>query len=110
MIDAGSVVLVIFPGAQQTKPRPAVVISTAVHQTTHGDVVLGVLTSNLAQASGPTDYILQDSAAAGLHKASAFRVFLVTKPASDVVRVLGKLTNRDWQEVKSRLRLALAVT
>jgi mRNA interferase MazF len=110
MIDPGSVVLVLFPGIQMTKPRPAVVISTAVHQTTHGDMVLGVLTGNLAQARGPTDYVLQDFALAGLRKASAFRVFLVTKPPSDILRVLGKLSDRDWQEVQTRLRLALAVT
>src|SRR6266581_2599990 len=101
MIDPGSVVLVIFPGIHLTKPRPAVVISTPLHQTTHGDIVLGILTGNLSQATGPTDYILQDIAAAGLHRPSAFRVFLTTKPGSDVVRVLGKLSDRDWQEVKS---------
>jgi mRNA interferase MazF len=110
MIDPGSVVLVEFPGVHQTKKRPAVVLSTALHQMTHGDIVLGVLTGNLAQATGPTDYILQDSAAAGLHKPSAFRVHLVTKQATDKLTVIGKLTDQDWQEVQARLRLALALT
>ncbi len=110
MIDPGSVVLVLFPGIQATKPRPAVVISTALHQTTHGDIILGLLTGNLAQARGPTDYVLQDFVAAGLRKPSAFRVFLTTKPPSDVSRVLGKLSDHDWAEVQSRLRLALAVS
>jgi len=109
MIDPGSVVLVRFPGIQQTKSRPAVVISTVLHQTTHGDTVLGVLTGNLAQASGPTDYVLQDCAAAGLHKPSGFRVFLTTQPGADIMRVLGKLSDRDWREVQAQLRLALDV-
>jgi mRNA interferase MazF len=110
MIDPGSVVLVEFPGIHQTKKRPAVVISTSLHQTTHGDIILGVLTSNLAQAAGPTDYILKDSTAAGLHKPSAFRVHLITKQATDSPAIVGKLTDQDWQEVQARLRLALAVT
>jgi len=110
MIDPGSIVLVDFPGVHRSKRRPAVVISTVLHQTTHGDIVVSELTSNLSQATGPTDYILQDSAAAGLHKASAFRLHVITKPISAIRRLVGKLTDRDWQEVQSRLRLGLAVT
>ena len=110
MIDPGSIVLAVLPGVQQTKNRPSVVISTALHQTTHGDIVLAVLTGNLAQARGPTDYILQEWAAAGLHKPTAFRVYLATKQANQIGAVIGKLTDRDWQEIQVRLRLALAVT
>src|SRR5437763_857155 len=109
MIDPGSVVLVNFTGVQQKKLRPTVVISTGLHQTTHGDIVVAVLTGNLAQATGPTDYILMDWAAAGLRKPSAFRVYLETYRTHDIIKVLGKLTDRDWQEVQARLRLALAV-
>lgn len=109
MIDPGTVVLVNYVGIHMTKNRPSVVISTALHQTTQHDTVVGLLTGNRAQARGSTDYVLQDWAAAGLHKPSAFRVFLSTKPLSDVLSVIGKLTDRDWREVQARLRLALAV-
>ena len=109
MFDPGTVVLVNYVGVHVTKNRPSIVISRVLHQTTQHDAVVGLLTGNLAQVRGPTDYILQDWAAAGLHKPSAFRVFLSTKPLSDVFSVVGKLTDRDWQEVQARLRLALAV-
>jgi mRNA interferase MazF len=109
VFDPGTVVLANYVGIHATKNRPSVIISTALHQTTQHDAVVGLLTGNLAQARGPTDYILQDWAAAGLHKASAFRVSLSTKPLSDVFSVVGKLTDRDWKEVQTRLRLALAV-
>ena len=46
---------------------------------------------------------------AGLHNPSAFRTFLATLPAPNV-NVIGHLSERDWQEVQARLRIALAVT
>jgi mRNA interferase MazF len=108
MLKPGDVVTVDFPGALGVKRRPAVVVSTHTYHTTRPDVVLGLLTSQTAGATGPTDYILQDWSAAGLHSSSAFRVFLATLPASSVV-VIGHLSDRDWQEVQARLRIALAV-
>lgn len=109
MFDPGTVVIVNYVGVRETKNRPGVVISTTLHQTAQHDAVVGLLTGNLAQVRGPTDYILQDWSAAGLRRPSAFRVFLSTKPLSDVLSVVGKLTDRDWNEVQARLRLALAV-
>ncbi len=109
MADPGDVVTVDFPGATGIKRRPAVIISTASYHASRPDVILGLLTSQSGKASAPTDYLLQDWAAAGLHSPSAFRSFLATLPAGST-RVIGKLSARDWQEVQARLRLALAVT
>lgn len=109
MVKPGDVVIVDFPGVSGIKRRPTVVVSTHTYHTTRPDIVLGLLTSQTAGATGPTDYILQDWSAAGLHNPSAFRAFLVTLPASSVV-VIGHLSDRDWQEVQARLRIALAVT
>jgi hypothetical protein len=53
-------------------------------------------------------YVLQDWPAAGLHNPSAFRVFLATLPATSVVKI-GHLSDRDWQEIQTRLRTGLAV-
>jgi hypothetical protein len=72
-------------------------------------VILGLLTTQSSKALAPTDYLLQDWAAAGLHNPSAFRAFLATLPATGI-NAIGKLTDRDWQEVQARMRLALAVT
>lgn len=108
MADPGDVVTVDFPGATGVKRRPAVIVSTAVYHASRPDVILGLLTSQSGKASAPTDYLLQDWAAAGLHSSSAFRSFLATLPANSI-KVIGKLSNHDWQQVQARLRVALAV-
>jgi len=65
MAKAGDVVIVNFAGAEGLKRRPAVVISTDLYHRARPDVVLGLLTTKVASATSPTDYILQDWAAAG---------------------------------------------
>ncbi|MBV8859742.1 MAG: type II toxin-antitoxin system PemK/MazF family toxin [Acidobacteria bacterium] len=109
MIQPGAVVTVDFPGATGVKRRPALVVSTPTYHATRPDVVLAVVTSQTVSATAPSDYVLQDWQAAGLHKPSAFRAFLVTLPAAAVGSVIGQLSGRDWHEVQARLRVALAV-
>src|SRR5256885_16814796 len=99
MPKPGDVTILDFPGAMGTKRRPAVVVSTDVYHAHRPDLVVGLLTTNLAGAVTPTDYVLQDWAAAGLRSASAFRAYLVTARASDV-RIIGHLSDRDWQAVR----------
>ena len=108
-MQPGDVVTVEFPGVTGIKRRPAVIVSTNVYHRSRPDVILALLTSQVADATAPTDYILQDWAQAGLHHPSAVRMFLATLPATAVM-VIGHLSDRDWQEVQERLRLALAVT
>lgn len=107
-MQPGDVVTVEFPGITGVKRRPAVIISTDMYHRSRPDVILALLTTQLADATAPTDYILQDWAQAGLHRPSAVRMFLATLPAK-AVTVIGHLSDRDWQEVQQRLRLALAV-
>jgi mRNA interferase MazF len=78
--DAGDIVVADFPGALGLKRRPTVVLSSATYHATRPDVILGLITSQTASAVGATDYMLQDWSAAGLHRPSAFRVFLVRRP------------------------------
>lgn len=110
MFKPGAVVTVDFPGATGVKRRPALVVSTDAYHAARPDVIFAVITSQTTAATAPTDYQLQDWAAAGLHKPSAFRSYLATLPASSVAAVVGHLSDRDWQEVQARMRLALAVT
>lgn len=105
----GDVVTVDFPGVRGLKRRPAVVVSTDLYHSHRPDVIIGILTSQIAGATAPTDYILRDWAAAGLRQPSAFRAFLATIPQASV-RVIGHLADRDWQEVQARLKLALAAS
>jgi mRNA-degrading endonuclease toxin of MazEF toxin-antitoxin module len=109
MIRPGDVISARFIGVKMAKYRPTVVVSTAVYQAHHPEVIVAELTSKVVRAVSPTDYILLDWAAANLHQPSAFRVFLNTVPAGHV-KPIGHLSDRDWQEVQARLRTALAVT
>jgi mRNA interferase MazF len=108
MLKPGDVVTADFRGATGSKRRPAVVVSTALYHAHHLDVVLSALTTQVAGARTPTDYVLQDWAQAGLRAPSAFRAYVGTYDAS-VVTVIGHLSDRDWQEVQARLRAAIAV-
>ena len=106
MANPGDVVLSYFRGAVMKKKRPAVVVSTDLYHAHHPDVILTLVTTQLADASTPTDYILQDWAAAGLHKPSAVRVYFDMALALEVDPI-GHLSDRDWQEVQARLRLGI---
>jgi mRNA interferase MazF len=108
MVKAGDVVTVEFPGATGLKRRPAIVISTDLYHSVRPDVVLGLLTTQVSSAKDPTDYLLQDWTAAGLHAASAFRSFFATLPSASI-SIIGHLSDRDWKEIQIRLRLSVAV-
>jgi mRNA interferase MazF len=108
MIKPGDVVTVDFVGATGVKRRPAVVVSSDLYHAHRPDAVLGSLTTQLASATAPTDYVLQDWAAAGLHHPSAFRAYFGMADVS-AVQVIGHLSDRDWQEVQACLTRALAV-
>lgn len=104
----GSVVIVNFPGATGIKRRPAIVVSTAIYHAERPDVILAAVTTQIARATAKTDYILQDWSSAGLNRPSAVRIFLGTRPYTDVTEI-GKLSDRDWAEAQKRLRISLEV-
>jgi mRNA interferase MazF len=109
MIQPGDVVATDFPGVQGTKRRPCIVLSSDLYHTNRPDVILAVLTTQLRSARTPTDYLLQDWEEAGLDKPSAARMFLATRP-SNLVEMIGHLSERDWREVQARAQLALALS
>lgn len=108
-LHPGDIVVADFPGITGTKRRPALVVSTDAYHATRPDVILGLLTGQVAAATSPTDYRLKDWAAAGLHIPTAFRTFLITLPQADIVAVIGHLSEQDWAAVQERLRLSVAV-
>jgi len=107
MISPGDVVTVDFPGATGVKRRPAVVVSSDSYHRERPDLILGVLTTNLAAASDSTDCILRDWSAAGLHSPSAFRAYF-GMALSSAVRVIGHLSDRDRANVQACVTRALA--
>jgi hypothetical protein len=57
-------------------------------------LIVGIITSQVADAVTPMDDVLQDWATAGLQRVSAFRAFLMTMPAASV-RLIGHCSTRD---------------
>ena len=106
MPNPGEVVIYDFAGARSFKRRPGVVVSTAAYHAQRPDVVLCLLTTNIRRATTSTDYVLKDWAAAGLNVPSAFRAYFTMALASNV-RVIGKLSDADWQQVKLRVKRAV---
>jgi mRNA interferase MazF len=96
----GDVVIAAFPGAQLTKTRPAVVLSTEDYHRHRPDVILSLITTQVPTPSAPTDCALLDWKQAGLHGASYFRLFLVTLPQREV-RLIGRLSDTDWKSVRA---------
>src|SRR6266508_2250007 len=76
MLKAGDVVTVDFQGATGNKRRPAVVLSSDAYHHQRRDVILGILTSNVAAATRVMDHPLSDWEAAGLRVPTAFRAYL----------------------------------
>lgn len=107
MPDAGDVIVVDFPGATGQKRRPAVVLSSSAYHGARPDAILGLVTSQTANATGATDYILQDWRQAGLRLPSAFREFLVTLPRSSLSAKIGSLSTDDLDAVRKRVKTAL---
>lgn len=107
MPDPGDVVTVDFAGATGVKRRPAVVVSSNIYHAHRPDLILAVLTTQVASAATPLDYLLQDWASAGLHRPSAFRAYFgMASPSA--VQVIGRVSERDWQNIQVCLRRALA--
>ena len=60
MPKSGDVVTVDFPGAQGTKRRPVVIVSSNANHASRPDVILPVMTTNITASTAPTDYVLQE--------------------------------------------------
>jgi mRNA interferase MazF len=107
--DAGDVIWIQFPGAVATKRRPAVILSSNEYHAARPDIIVGLVTSQVAKATTPTDHSLADWNAAGLQSASAFRAYLATLPKSAIISRVGRLSAVDWQAVKECVKRAIAL-
>ena len=108
MLEPGDVVTLMFTGATGTKPRPAVVLSSREYHRTRPDVLVSLLTTQVARATSPTDYVLQDGKAAGLRRESAFRLYILTAEQTEATQI-GKLSTRDWRAVRECCRRGLDI-
>lgn len=105
----GDVLLVPFPfsNLNAIKVRPAVVVSGSLYQTTEPDLILAALTSKVAAATGPFDYVLGAWQQAGLRSPSAFKPVLFTLEPIRVIHRIGTLVQTDLAAIEQRLRRAL---
>jgi mRNA interferase MazF len=55
MMQAGDVVLVDFPGVTEVKNRPAIVVSTDLYHSHRPDIIIALVTTQIASATAPTD-------------------------------------------------------
>jgi mRNA interferase MazF len=107
----GDVILVPFPFSDLStaKVRPAIVVSSDLYHSTEPDLLLAALTSQVAGATGPFDYPLNDWRAAGLRFPSALKPVLATLDPARVVHRIGSLSPADLAQVDKRLRGALGL-
>jgi len=107
-LTPGDVVVGILTGAVETKVRPAVVISSGTYLVEHPDVLVGILTTKVPKPMTSTDCFLHDWQAAGLRAESYFRAYVLTMHRSELT-IIGHLSDRDWDQVRVRVRTAFAV-
>jgi mRNA interferase MazF len=104
--EFGDVVLVPFPFTSHaaSKRRPAVVVSSAGYNSAKPDLVLMAITSQLRPVPGLGEVWVSEWQSAGLLKPSAIKPVLATLEQALVIRLLGRLAERD----RTALRQAIA--
>lgn len=108
----GDVVLIPFPytDLSAAKTRPAVIVSSNAYHRVRSELLLVYVSSQLAKANSPLDYILADWNGSGLPKPSFVRPKVSAIEPTLVVHQVGKLSAKDLFEVDRRLRQAMALT
>ncbi len=104
IFNSYSVVAVPFPFTDKnyTKKRPALVISREEYQEDNHHCILAMITS-AKQSQWKTDVTIQDIERAGLPGLSVIRPKIFTLDERLVLRVLGKLSEKDKKAVKNTL-------
>jgi mRNA interferase MazF len=105
----GDVVLVPFPftDLSATKQRPALVISSDVFNSTHDDVVVTAITSQVPATSAPDEFPLSkpDLISCGLPKPSIVKLSkIVTLHQQLIIKCIGALPQTTLEKVLSQIR------
>jgi mRNA interferase MazF len=107
-LKPGDVVVGVLAGALETKVRPAVVIASSTYLVERPDVLVGILTTKLPKTTTSTDCVLMDWQLTGLRAESYFRAYVLTTHRSELT-VIGHLSDRDWNQVRTCVRVAFAI-
>ena len=104
----GDIVLLPFPYTDQSgsKRRPVLILSSDDYNMRRADIIVAPITSNLS--TGQADDIpITNWSAAGLLKPSVVKGILGTVKQTLVVRVMGRLSSADIQNVEQMFANAL---
>ncbi len=101
----GDVVLVRFPFTDQstTKQRPSVIVSSAAYHRVRRDVILMPITSQMRGSGAYGETMVHDWQAAKLLKPSAVKPVVATLEQALVIKMLGKLSQRDQQTLREMM-------
>jgi mRNA interferase MazF len=102
----GDIVLVPFPFTDQqaNKRRPAVVVSSAVHNRSRPDVILMPVTSQVRPTGSPGELRISRWRQAGLIKPSMVKPIIMSIHRRFIVRRLGRLQLQDRHALEVTLR------
>lgn len=105
----GDVILVPFPftDLQQSKQRPAVIVSSARYHAERPDLILMAVTSQVRSPPAFGETVLRDWQAAGLLKPSVIKPVLATLDQQLARKTLGRLSETDRFALKVALQQAL---
>ncbi len=105
----GDVILVPFPFTNQagTKKRPAVVVSKAVYNSSHPDLVLAAVTSQIRKPLKIDEVEIIEWQNSGLLKPSVKKPVFTTIEKSLILRRLGSLEDSDANNLQKTLQLIL---
>jgi hypothetical protein len=84
-------------------------VSGSAYHNTEPDILIGAITSNVAAAISPVDYVLADWQQANLRMPSAFKPVLATIDPALVQLKVGRLSPGDLAAVDGCLRLMLSL-
>ena len=91
---------ILFSGSIGSKRRPVVVLSTDEFQISGSKMIVAGVTSTIAPPFRPGDVILNDWSQAGLVKPSAVRGLVTVIDRNQIVRRLGRLSDKDFANVE----------
>ncbi|CAN5549791.1 type II toxin-antitoxin system PemK/MazF family toxin [soil metagenome] len=105
----GDIVLVPFPFTNQagTKKRPAVVVSKLLYNSSHPDLVLMAITSQIRKSLKIDEVEIVEWQKAGLLKPSVIKPVFTTIEKSLILRQLGNLEDSDKENLKTILQTIL---
>ena len=105
----GDILLVPFPFTDQTsiKKRPTVVISSDKYNSQKPDLIITAITSQFNTSISFGEMIIVDWKSAGLLKPSVIKPVITTIEKSLIIKKLGKLKEKDCDELKELISLIL---